>query len=73
MLRKVIYNDQVIEYNLQRKDVKNINLRIKPDLTVTVSANRWVSLKYIDDFVIKKGEFILSALDKFKNSQQTLI
>lgn len=67
MIRKVEYKGNLIEYNLERKKVKNINLRIKSDFSVNVSANKRVSLKYIDDFVISKGKFILSAFDKFKN------
>lgn len=67
MLREVKYNGNVIKYNLQRKKVKNINLRIKPDLSVNVSANNRVNYKYIDNFVISKAEFILSSLEKFKS------
>lgn len=65
MIREVEYNGTTIKYNLTRKRVKNINLRIKPDLTVEVSANSRVSLKYLDEFVIKKGDFILKAFRDF--------
>lgn len=71
MIRKVEYKGNVIEYNLVRKRVKNINLRIKPDFSINVSANKRVSLKYIDEFVISKGKFILSTFDKFKNQTFT--
>lgn len=71
MIRKVEYNGTVIEYNLQYRNVKNINLRIKPNLSVNVSANKRVSLKYADEFVIRKGRFILSALEKFKQQSCT--
>lgn len=67
MKREVLYKDTKIEYELERKKVKNINLRIKPDLTVYVSANKRVSKKYIDAFVLKKADFILNALEKYKN------
>lgn len=67
MKREVIYKDTKIEYELERKKVKNINLRIKPDLTVYVSANRRVSKKYIDSFVLKKADFILNALEKYRS------
>lgn len=65
MIRKVNYNGKIIEYNLQWKNVKNINLRIKSDLTVNVSANKRVKIDFIDNFVISKGNFILSAQKKF--------
>lgn len=68
MIRQVNYNGTLIEYTLERKKVKNINLRIKSNMTVYVSANRRVSMKYIDDFVISKGDFILKAIDEFKNT-----
>ncbi|MEE3332747.1 MAG: M48 family metallopeptidase [Ruminococcus sp.] len=71
MIREVKYNGRKIEYNLTRKRVRNINLRVKPDLSVSVSANDRVPLKYIDTFVISKAEFILSAIDEY--SEKSLI
>ncbi len=50
--------------------MKNINLRIKSDCTITVSANSSVSQKTIDDFIIKKSEFIFMHLDKFQERQK---
>lgn len=51
-----------ISYVLTRKRVKNINLRITPQGQVSVSAPYGVPAEYIDGFVAKKREFILSAL-----------
>ncbi len=68
MEREVNYKGNIIKYNLERKKVKNINLRIKPDLTVSVSANKRVSQKYIDNFVLSKAEFILKAIESFNNT-----
>ncbi len=65
MERIVEYKGNKIKYSLIRKKVKNINLRIKPDSTVIVSANSRVSLKYIDEFVKSKGDFIMKAIDNF--------
>lgn len=67
MLREVLYKDTLIKYNLTFKKVKNINLRIKADLSIEVSANKQIRKEYIDNFVISKGEFILKAFDKIKN------
>ena len=69
MIREVNYNGTIIKYNLTRKRVKNINLRIKPDFSVEVSANSRVSMKFIDGFVEKKGAFILNAFDDFKRKK----
>jgi len=67
MIREIIFKDNIIQYNLQYKNVKNINMRIKPDGSINVSANRRVSQKVIDDFIISKADFILHAMEKYKN------
>lgn len=70
MIRKIKLNDRTIEYNLQYKNVKNINLRIKSDGSVNVSAGKWVSQNTIDAFVTSKADFILGALDKYENAKK---
>lgn len=55
-----------IQYELQYKSVKNINLRIKADGTVHVSANIRVAQAVIDEFVISKREFIERAVERAK-------
>ena len=50
-------------YLLEIKNVKNVNLRIR-DGKIFVSANRKVGLKFIDDFVISKRDFILKAIER---------
>ena len=67
MNREIILGDRTIKYDLQYKKVKNINLRIKPDGSINVSANKKVPQKVLDDFIISKAEFILRALEKYKN------
>ena len=67
MIREIEINNTKIRYDLQYKKVKNINLRIKPDGSINVSANRRVPQKAIDEFVMSKAEFIIRALDKYKN------
>lgn len=67
MIREIIVNNIKIQYNLQIKNVKNINLRIKPNGTINVSANKNVPQKNIDEFIISKADFILRALEKYKN------
>lgn len=58
-----------ITYDLQYKRVKNINLRIKADGTVYVSANRRVPISVIEGFLISKKDFILKALKKFRSCE----
>ena len=68
MKSQILYKGETIEYDLQYKKVKNINLRIKPDSSVHVSASKRVNVKFIDDFVCSKAELVLRAVDKFKNA-----
>lgn len=65
MIRKVILNGREVYYNLERKNVKNINLRIKFDQNIFVSANLSVAEETIEEFLISKAEYILNALDHY--------
>jgi predicted metal-dependent hydrolase len=67
MIYKITLSGQEIEYELERKSVKNINLRIRSNGTVYVSADSMVSQKVIEDFLLKKAGFITSALSMYKN------
>lgn len=52
---------EAIVYELVRKQVKNVNLRVRPDGSVAVSASRRVTLAFLDDFVRSKADFIRRA------------
>ena len=69
MINEIEFNNKIIQYELQYKNVKNINLRIKPDCSIHVSANKRVPRKVIDDFLISKADFIFCALETYKNAQ----
>lgn len=69
-LRQVVCGDRTIEYLLTRKKVKNINLRIKPEGKVYVSASQRVSAAYIDDFIREKQAYILDALDRYEEQRK---
>lgn len=73
MLRTVFLGTREITYTLTYKKVKNLNLRVKEDLSVWVSAPRRVSPGKIDEFVLSKGEFILSALERFGKTKRTAL
>ena len=66
MIREIVLKDRRIEYELQIKAVKNINLRIKADRTVFVSANPLVPEQVIEDFLLSKSEYILKVLDHYE-------
>ena len=69
--RTVCAGGKKIKYILERKQVKNINLRVRPDGIVKVSASPRVDESQIDDFVLSKAEFILKALERFKSEETT--
>lgn len=68
MTRSITLGTKVIEYTLEYKRVKNINLRIKPDASVHVSASKRVSVREIEAFMKTKSDFILRAVSKFENT-----
>lgn len=64
--RKVLSDGKEIIYHLEQKPVKNLNLRIRKDGSVYVSANDDVPVDKVDEFVVSKGSYILSALQRFQ-------
>ena len=69
MIKIIKLNEKPVKYDLQYKKVKNINLRIKADGSIYVSANKRIPKKVIDEFILSKADFILKALDKYANRQ----
>lgn len=75
-IRKVHYiqdrSEYEISYTLTRKQVKNINLRIKENKEIAVSAHPKVPVSYIDDFVLSKAPFILEAVNHIEQKKQEM-
>lgn len=69
-IRNVRCEQRVLEYQLTRKQVKNTNLRVKPDGQVFVSASQNVPVEFIDNFVKEKQEYIIRALDKYEENRK---
>lgn len=65
----VQYSSKTIEFELHRKNVKNINLNVKPDMTIVVSASEKVPLDHILGFVKDKAPWILKNVSYFKGVQ----
>jgi predicted metal-dependent hydrolase len=59
-----------MEVSIIRKDVKNINLRVKPNLEVILSAPVELEDRYIDSFLESKREWIEKRLDFFREYQR---
>ncbi len=70
MEKSITLNGQSLSYNFEYKKVKNINVRIKPDGKIYVSAPRSVSPKRIEEFLVLKVQFITKALSKFENAKR---
>lgn len=68
--RSIIAENQEIYYQLERKRVKNLNLRIRKDGSVFVSANETVSCEEIDLFIQSKASYILKAINHFNEMAQ---
>ena len=65
-IRQVTSEDASITYTLKRKNVKNLNLRIKPDASVIVSVPPAISTSDVDAFVIRKKNYISKTLSEIK-------
>ncbi|GFI62168.1 hypothetical protein IMSAG049_01341 [Clostridiales bacterium] len=71
MLRAINYCGLRMEYELAKKDIKNINIRIKRNGKIAVSAPKGISPKKVDSFVEKKADWIfqkLSDMEKLRES-----
>lgn len=71
MKRETVYNGIIIEYDLQYKKVKNINLRVMPDGSIRVSANKRVSAGEVDRFVLSVGDRIIKIREEFAQLHST--
>ena len=69
LIGTIMLNNINVTYHIERKSVKNINIRIKSDGIVYISANRSVSEKYIRKLLITDGEKISAAINRMKLSQ----
>lgn len=69
-MRSLAAGNEIIDYCLERKVVKNLNLRIRKDGKVFVSANPEVSIDEIEKFVCSKSEYILSSIKKFDEMEK---
>lgn len=59
--RRVMTPLGAMDYTLERKKVKNINLRVKHDGSVYVSAPKRVPVREIEGFIISRSEYIRRA------------
>lgn len=63
---QIHFGNQFIDFYIERKSVKNVNLNIKPDMTIHISANEKVPLDFIYEFVRSKGQWIIKNVKQFE-------
>lgn len=67
MIREIEFNNIRIQYDLQYKNVKNINFRVKSDGSIYVSANKSVPPKVIEEALISRMDYIVRVIEKYQN------
>ena len=67
MLRTITLDGKTIVYELTRKRVRNINLRINPDGSVKVSCPYRVTTDEVERFLRTESSFIFKSLEKVNN------
>ena len=71
-LRRAETSSGAIEYILERKKVKNINLHVRRDCTVYVSAPRYVPVREIECFIAEKSRYILQAQEYYRSRAEAV-
>ena len=69
-MKTINLNGKEISYVIERKSVKNINIRVKPDGVVYISANKTVPEKYILELLEQDKDKIISIIEKIKKNQE---
>lgn len=64
MKKTLSFQDGTIEYELSRKRVKNLNLRLHADGRITVSAPYFTPQWQIERFILSHGPRIMAALER---------
>lgn len=60
MIRTLTLNGDTINYVLERRKRKSISVRIKDDGSILVSAPKWITIKYIEEFLISRFDWIVN-------------
>jgi predicted metal-dependent hydrolase len=63
---EVKLNNQIINVNIIKKNIRNMYLRVNSDLEIVVSANHFISDKSIINFIIDNESSVLKMLEKQK-------
>ena len=72
MLRYIELQGEIFEYELTWKNVKNINLRVRADGSISVSARKSVGVFGVERFIRENESFIFRAMERFSSSEQVI-
>lgn len=70
MKRSIQLRNRQVFYTLTYKPVKNINLRIKSDGSIFLSAPKRISEEQLEQFLVSKSDWILKSLEKFRRQRE---
>jgi len=62
--KTISIDNYIFYYEFERKKIRNINMRIRPDGSIYVSSPMKVSDKAVEKFMISKKDFIIKSLNK---------
>lgn len=65
MKKTLLPDGREVCWELTRKPVKNVNIRVRSDGSVGVSAPKWVSDRQVEEILQSRWAFLAKALDKF--------
>lgn len=63
---EVTYGEETIKFEVERKKVKNVNLNIKVNGDVIVTAKDEVPLEFIEGFILRKASWIIKQVKYYK-------
>ncbi|AOM82070.1 M48 family metallopeptidase [Salisediminibacterium beveridgei] len=66
---QIEYNNKTIVFFVERKNVKNVNVNIKPDMSVVISANEHVPMEFIEKLIHRRASWILKHVNAFEKVQ----
>lgn len=69
-MKSIVLNNKIIEYDVNYNSKKNVNIRIKSDLTLNISAPRWVMKSELERILTKKSGWILDNIEKQRKIQR---
>ena len=62
--------EKILGYEVHRKKVKNINLRIRPNMEIYISSPMNLHSDYIENFIRSKEKWIKQVLQKIEEAKQ---